>query len=288
MYQPPNYPPGSGQPPYPSNDPTWSGYSPPVPPRPQRRNPWRWYRRRHPILQVGIGCLALIVLALTGLFCSAFVAVAIHGVPTPTPGSQVVATSLPTHVAKASPTATSASTPRPTAPLPPRVPTATPTHPAGPAMLGSGIGTFTAAYGPPNGHSQPASGLYHYRTYPGQNIDFLIVMTDTADAGYTTIAESINVQAPDSGWSMDYASQQCAVFLPSDASYQSSVPVANGPALDKIYFSQTLAGQFPASAFVDASQNPVQPGTFDVQYLYTDASQTLVAGCTLQIGEQQT
>lgn len=173
---------------------------------------------------------------------------------------------------------------------PPTQPThiATTVLSSGPALLGSDISLFTATYGIPNSHSQPNSGLYHYQTYAGQNIDFLIIMTDGADTGYTTRVESISVQAPESKWTMTEASTKCAVFLPRDATYKNEIPVATGPALDKIYFSQSLAQQFPVDAFTDANQNPVTPGYFDVQYLYTDTSQTSIAGCSIILGEQQT
>lgn len=98
-------------------------------PRPPRRNPWQWYRRRHPALQVGIGCLSLLVLLFVGLFCTAFVAVATGHGAQPTPTSHVAAVSTPTSSqARATtvsatakqPTATSTVAPTPTA-------TATPT-----------------------------------------------------------------------------------------------------------------------------------------------------------------
>src|SRR5258708_2364866 len=253
-------------------------------PQPPRRNPWSWFRRQRRPAQLGIGCGTLIVAL---LLCAAFGGILQalgYVAPTPTP---TTAASMPTSVPTTAPTVPSRPVPTAT-PVPKPTPTPTVAPSSGPALLGSDISAFNSAYGPPNSHSQPNSDLYHYQTYPGQNIDFLVVLTDGSDAGYTTIAESIDVQAPEGGWSMTLASARCAVFLPRDAVHKLDIPVAIGPALDKVYFSQSLAGKFPADAFTDAAQNPVKPGTFDVQYLYTDNSESSVVGCVVQVGSQQT
>ncbi len=142
-----------------------------------------------------------------------------------------------------------------------------------------------AKYGQPNDHSTPSGGLYHFQRYSGSNLDFLIVQTDAADgAVYAQRAEGVTAQAPDAGWNQQEASVACAAFLPRDAVYKRQVGLTNG--YDKIYFSASVAKLFPASAFTDASNNQVQTGLFDAQYLYK--SGTTIDSCDILIGTEQT
>jgi hypothetical protein len=153
-------------------------------------------------------------------------------------------------------------------------------------ILGGDLSAFTAKYGQPNNHSVPASGLYHFKQYPGSNLDFLIVNTDLADWGvYAKRVESITVQAPAAGWSKQEASDDCAAFLPPDAVYKQQINLTYG--YDNIYSSASLAQQFPASAFVDVNGKQVQAGLFDVQYLYQHGTKTIVS-CSFMVGTQQT
>jgi len=195
--------------------------------------------------------------------------------------NQPVSNSQPTSVPTTQPTTTTAPTSQST--------TQSVINPtSGPALLGSDLGTFAAIYGQPNDHSTPSVGEYHFKRYPGSNIDFLILWTDNADGGvYANRVENVNVQASDAGadagWTQAEADASCAPFLPRDAVYKSQVGLTGG--YDKIYFSASLASLFPASAFTDGNSNQVQSGLFDVQYLY--ASGSLIAGCSILIGTQQ-
>lgn len=279
MQQPPN--------PY---DPTRQ-YAPPPPPvappppmqpmPPQRPNALNrfltWYRRQTRPMQV---IVALGILAAVIFVGSAAISGIVQGATgvdvTPTAQSQ-----------GSQPTSATNPTQQPTqAP-----PTATVAPSSGPVLLGSDIGAFTAKFGQPNDHSTTNTGQYHYQRYPNSNIDHYIITTDTPDGGvYTNRVYFITVQSTDQGpgWTMAEASRECGAFLPADAKYKQQIPVATGPALDKIYYSASLAKLFPASSFTDAKQNTVKAGMFDVQYLYKDASEKFVDSCAILIGEQQT
>lgn len=189
-----------------------------------------------------------------------------------------------------SPTPTVASASQPTQ-APTSAPAATVAPSSGLVLLGSNISAFTAKFGQPNSHSTVNTGQYHYARYPNSNIDHYIITTDTPDGGqYASLVYFITVQSSDQtpGWTMAQASRECGAFFPADAVYKKQIPVATGPALDKIYHSASLAKLFPASSFTDSKQNAVQPGTFDVLYLYKDASEKMIDSCDILIGEQQT
>jgi len=159
--------------------------------------------------------------------------------------------------------------------------------------LGGPGAAFVARYGPLTSQSDTSTGDLHFRQYAGVAQDFLIV--DLAvHFGDTPAndAESIIVSAPPSQpWDTSTAQATCSAFFPADAQKVKSVPVTTGGALtgeDVIYTSATLAQTFPASVFVDANQNPVTPGTFDVLYLYTQGGATnSIADCQLLLGSQQ-
>lgn len=176
-------------------------------------------------------------------------------------------------------------------------PAAQATHPAstatasgiaptsGPALLGADIGTFVAQYGQPNDHTDVKIGQYHFQRYGDSNVDAFIVATDLTDGNaYLHRVDDITAASPSAGWTSSEASAKCAVFFPRDAVYKRQVATQNG--IDKIYFSQSLASLFPASAFTDAQQNAVKAGYFDVLYLArTDG---MIDDCDIIIGEQQT
>ncbi|GAC1478850.1 MAG: hypothetical protein NVS2B12_33480 [Ktedonobacteraceae bacterium] len=174
------------------------------------------------------------------------------------------------------PTATSTLIPtsKPTTILTPTLKPTVLTMPAGSApsapILGANINAFIARYGPPDNHTNTKAGLYHFRRYPGSNIDFLILLVDTN----THLVENVDVNAsdvPGQGWTSDQANTPCSAFFPSDAVYQSQVPITIGTGYDKIYFSASLAHVLPAATFEDAQQNSVKPGMFDAQYLGTSS-----------------
>jgi hypothetical protein len=140
-------------------------------------------------------------------------------------------------------------------------------------------------YGKPNDHSVPTAGYYHFRRYVSSDLDFLIVQADAADGGvYAQRVKGVMAQAPGTGWNQQEASAACNAFLPRDAVYEHTVKLANG--YDKVYFSTSLAGLFPASAFTDPNGSQVKAGLFDVQDIYR--SGTIIDSCGILIGTEQT
>jgi hypothetical protein len=98
---------------------------------------------------------------------------------------------------------------------------------------------------------------------------------------------------PPASWSVAQANVICSTFLPSVAKYQRSVQVAGagnqGPSVDKIYYSATLAHTFAADNFTDNNDALVQPGLLDVNYFYVSNSDTShMNGCDLELGDSQT
>jgi hypothetical protein len=157
----------------------------------------------------------------------------------------------------------------------------------GPALLGSTISTFFAQYGQPNSHTNVKNGMYHWQKYADSNVDEYIIQTDIFDQGaYAPVVLSITVNADNNGWDAATTKSMVGRFLPRDAAYKSQVELPNGNGYDKIYYSATLAKQFPSSEFTDVQQNPIKAGTFDVQCL-TNPDRT-INDCTIQVGTQQT
>ena len=92
---------------------------------------------------------------------------------------------------------------------------------------------------------------------------------------------------------MSLAEAMCSPFFPADARYKRSVQIpgtqSQFAAVDKIYFSATLAHEFTADNFTDANNNPVQPGLFDVFYLSgSNIDLSHIESCDIQLGTQQT
>lgn len=165
-------------------------------------------------------------------------------------------------------------------------------------MLGAAGSAFIAAYGALTNQSDQATGDLHFHQYPGVALDFLIVDLGV-HYGFTPggqDAASIIVAAPPGQpWSPSAAQTTCASFFPSDVQLLKQVKrvtvTQDGSTIgeDDIYRSATLATTFPASAFVDFNQNPVQAGSFDVQYLYTkNNNSNAIDSCELLVGTQQT
>ncbi len=189
--------------------------------------------------------------------------------PTAATTTQIVPTSKP------NPTPTSTPTP-----------TATAVKNAGPAVLGGTVDAFIAKFGPPNDHS--SAGLPHFNRCGNSNIDQLILLQDSY-GGTSAHIIAVTVQACTStSWTMSLATAMCSSFYPADAVYKRTVQVGD-TSIDKIYFSATLAHKFTPDNFTDANSNPVQPGLFDVNYLYASNTDTShIDSCDIDLGTQQT
>ena len=139
---------------------------------------------------------------------------------------------------------------------------------AGPAILGASLDAFIAKFGQPNTHS--TDGEPHFNGCNNSTVDQLIVSQVSLESNAGPIT-AITAQAC-TPWTASFANTYCSSFLPSDAKYERSV---NHPAsssqfasTDKIYYSAALAQEFAAEDFSDGSGDGVQPGLFDVNYLY--------------------
>ena len=166
---------------------------------------------------------------------------------------------------------------------------------SGPTVIGGLDSAFIAKYGQPNNHSDTSNGMLHFARYSGSNIDAVIIWLDPFDGpALAHHVISVTLAAPDNGpsWSLSFAESYCQTFAPTDAQIKQRMPVTGSTGvqgLDVIEYSATLAATFPASEFVDASQTAVQPGLFDILYLYPSATQTeQVDSCDLLLGTQQT
>jgi hypothetical protein len=164
-------------------------------------------------------------------------------------------------------------------------------------VLGGTGQAFIDKYGPlVASQSDTSRGDLHFRQYPGVAQDFLIVNLGIY-LGITPgdqNAALISVQAPPGQpWTMSQANAECAPFFPFDAKRISSAPARDSSGsiigVDVIYHSDALVPIFPASAFLDAKQNPATPGSFDVMYLYpAGTSGDQIDDCSIGLGTQQT
>jgi hypothetical protein len=257
MYQPPQ---GDNQPTY--QTPQYTQYPPQFapPPPPRKRRTWLW---------VLLGALALLVLGCVGI-------VAIASTATQT-GTQPQATSTTAVNTPAPTTALSTPTTNPT-------PTSKPQPAVGPAVLGAPLDAFIAKLGPPNDHS--STSMPHFKRRGNSNVDQVILLQgeDNQRVSGVTISACTS-----SDWTMSAASAACAPYLPSDAVFKRSVYVTASPALDKIYYSSSIAHEFDPGDFTDANGNTVKPGLFDVNYLYVSSSDTThIDDCDILLGTQQT
>jgi hypothetical protein len=157
------------------------------------------------------------------------------------------------------------------------------------AVLGAQLSVFTAKFGEQNNHSSP--GQVHLARCGNSNTDQLVLsqLSQASSAGPIT---SI-LYASCSTWTVSTAESLCSQFFPADAVYQKTVIIAGStsqfPAIDKIYYSATLASEFAAANFTDANKNPVKPGLFEANYLYENSNDTShIGSCNIQLGTQQT
>jgi hypothetical protein len=167
---------------------------------------------------------------------------------------------------------------------------------SGPAVLGGTGSEFIYRYGPLTSQCDTSRGDLHFRQYPGVAQDFLIVNLGIylgIAPGDQNAAVILASAPPGHSWTVSQANAACAVFFPSDARRIKSAPTTdpsgtiNG--VDVIYHSDVLVHVFPASAFLDASQNPTTPGSYDVMYLYpAGSSGDQIDSCSIGLGTQQT
>lgn len=166
----------------------------------------------------------------------------------------------------------------------------------GQPRFGGHLADFIAHFGQPNDHTDITTGQYDFNRYANSNVDGIVLMVDVADgADYETVVSDLSVQGPDTQpWTLSEAQTQCAVYLPADAARTRQVSVVRTTTfgregVDVVYTSAILAATFPDSAFVDANQNSVAAGTFDVFYQDIKANDpSAVTGCRMLLGTRQT
>ena len=145
------------------------------------------------------------------------------------------------------------------------------------AILGADLSTFTAKYG------QVITVQGGYYTFKANGIEVMFAGNDPPP--YATRALAI-VYNPPSGHllSVSDATNACAALSPSDAHYLYSLTLTG--AVERVYFSASLAKQFPASEFVDGHLKATKPGTFGIVLNYGPGSNTQVASCSTQVSLQ--
>jgi len=160
-------------------------------------------------------------------------------------------------------------------------PTSAPAHPGAsitPAILGADLSTFIAKYGQV---IQVQGGYYTFK--PGG----IEVMAGNDPPPYATRALAIVYNAPNGrSLSINDATNACVALSPSDAYYQYSLTLTGASGVEMVYFSASLAKQFPASEFVDGHLKATKPGTFGIVLNYVRGSTTQVASCSTQVSLQ--
>ncbi len=230
-------------------------YQPQKPPPPKRK--WLW-----------------LMIAIVVVVFAAIGAIALQGqAPSPAPmtqATQQAVQSLQLTQLETTPTTV------PTQPTPPITNT-------GPAILGANISVFIAKYGTPNSDSDPSKDTYNFHLYGNPQQDDLSITTEGPKA--LAILEH---SPTDQGWSISQAITACMAFVPPDAIYKRSVTLLdaqNHPmALQRVYYSLSLAKQFPASDFTDENSNLTTPGTFSLVLTYNNGNTLSALFCSAQIG----
>ena len=149
-----------------------------------------------------------------------------------------------------------------------------------PAILGADLSTFIARYGQV---IQVQGGYYTFKT---SGIEVMFAGNDPPP--YATRALTIVYNPPNGHLlSINAATNACVALSPSDAHYQYSLTLTGAPnqiaGVERVYFSASLAKQFPASEFVDGHHNATKPGTFGIVLNYNPGSNTQVASCSTQV-----
>ncbi len=144
---------------------------------------------------------------------------------------------------------------------------------SGPAVLGAEIGAFVAKYGQPN----TAQG--------GNEFGSLDVTFDN------NRAIAILDQGPDAGWTKDEAIAACLALAPPDNTYKRQMTLLDGTgaikAIQRVYFSASLAPLLPANDFTDENGNTDIPGTFGIVLNVDPTNVSHYDSCSIQSVLQQ-
>ena len=246
---------------------------------------WRQFKEAPRSTQLGVGtgvgCGSLIVLL---VICScAAIAIGVgnpgkaNSAHTAEQGTKSSASASPTLVPSPIPTHTFATLPTATA-----IPTATPLPPARPiqgAVFGGMQPAFVSKFGAPSDPSGPSWEI----TLNGRTADLDLAFISGNDGKQHV--ETMDVDPPPGDtWDATTAQAMFQVFLPPDATHVKDTTTSQG--VDHVYHSNALAATFPASEFVDSNNQPVPPGTFDVQCSSLQPDGSGIGLCNFQTGDQ--
>ena len=152
---------------------------------------------------------------------------------------------------------------------------------AGPAILGANIDTFIAKFGQPN--SLPVNGVYEFAIYGNPHANDVTVATQN-----NKVLGILEDSPTDEGWSEPQAIKSCLTFTPSDSVYKSQetfTDTQDTPTdLQRVYYSRSLAKQFPASDFTDENGDAMTPGMFGIMLTYSTSGVSNFLGCATQVG----
>lgn len=183
-------------------------------------------------------------------------------------------------------TPTLAGTPQP-APTQAPIATPLPTKPVNQATIGGTEAGFTASLGKPTSTGVDSGNNLPTVQYKGNGpTGDITIELDSSKSYVVGVVISAPQNAP-----FDAASVQAAIlhFAPSDATYDSSMPITNGSNQDVALFqlghSPLLAHSIPESAFTDYQNQPVLAGTFSTEIYYIEGSDGKLAyACSLRLG----
>jgi hypothetical protein len=162
----------------------------------------------------------------------------------------------------------------------PSSPTAFPTSP-GTAILGANSGTFVAKYGQPN--SRPINGVYEFSIYGNPHANDVTVATQN-----NKVIGILEDSPTDEGWSESEAIKSCLAFIPADSIYKAQMTFSdtqnNPTGMQRVYYSRSLAKQFPPGDFTDQQGNATTPGMFGIVLTYSTSGVAKFLGCATQVG----
>ena len=151
----------------------------------------------------------------------------------------------------------------------------------GPAILGANIAPFITKYGQPN--SQPVNGVYEFSIYGNPHTNDVTVATKNS-----RVLGILEDSPTDQGWSESEAIKSCLAFTPPDSIYKGQMTFSdtqdNPTDIQRVYYSRSLAKQFPASDFTDENGDSTTPGMFGIVLTYNTSGVSKFLGCATQVG----
>lgn len=167
-------------------------------------------------------------------------------------------------------------------------PTATPLPPGAPKAasaaqrLGGLLAAFTTQFGNPI--VQVPGVVYAFQPFCGLGAAVCeqVTLALGQDGGHYVDVIALAAPAGES-WDLPTARAICESYLPGDAQFVSMATITN-QGLNRIYRSATLAQIFPASVFLDAGGDYIQPGTVEIQYRFDILGGTRYGTCQMETG----